>query len=257
VGGQWVGDRVEGGQLIERSAEVVQRGRGGDDRLGDMALLQVKVLGEHVSQCNGASTGPGLEGGDTRLVSESILLALFLPVLDCYIQVEGLSRVCEDLIREGVRDLLDQSLGGKVGRATDGLVGEVLTKRQTGRLLVEVLGCVLLSTRASGFRLLEMHLECKYAPQQLSLSVEAVRVSLGGMRECESYYDSPGASPREYIAVVDLSPRSSQKVPSSSSDIGRRPTEQDAIHRTRHDWLFLDALARLSGDRLQMRGMSP
>ena len=48
-----------------------------------------------------------------------------------------------------------------------------------------------------------------------------------------------------------------KKVPSSSSDMGRRRTDEDAILRRQHDWLFLDALARLSGDTWQMRGMSP
>jgi hypothetical protein len=131
------GDAIQEAELVQGAAQLLEAARGGDERLGDVALGHVKVGREDVAQGQGASTSPRLKGQHRCRIVENVVLAVVRPLLEGHIEVESLRGVGEDLVGQLVCDLLNEQLGRHVGRARDGGQGHGLAKGQARGLLLE------------------------------------------------------------------------------------------------------------------------
>ena len=120
VGDEGAGNAIEKGELIERRAKVTKAQRRGQKSLGNMALGQVKVLGEDVAKGKSTGTGPGLKRDNGGGLAVNVLLVGLSPFLHGDIEVESLGGVGEDLVGELVGSLLDKQLAGDIGRPGDG-----------------------------------------------------------------------------------------------------------------------------------------
>ncbi|CEI60630.1 unnamed protein product [Fusarium venenatum] len=157
VGNKGAGDAIEEGELVESAAKLLKAARGSNQRLGDVALGDIEVGREDVTQGERTSTDSGLEGQNLSGVSVDVLLVLGGPLLECDIEVEGLGRVREDLVGQLVCDLLDKKLGSHICRTGDGRKRNLLAKGEARRQLGEVSRVGL----GHGGRLLVRHLEGK------------------------------------------------------------------------------------------------
>ncbi|TFB07002.1 hypothetical protein CCMA1212_000529 [Trichoderma ghanense] len=126
------GEVVEKGELVQGSTEVLERPRRSQQRLRDMALVDVKIRREDVAQGEGTGTCSSLKGQDIRGVSVNVLALVGSPLLGRGVKAKGGRRVGEDLVGELVRNLLDKQLGRHIRRARDVRQRHLLAKRQGG-----------------------------------------------------------------------------------------------------------------------------
>lgn len=161
MGDKGAGHAVEQTELIQGSPQLAQAQAGGEKCLRDVALAEVEILGEHVTQGKGTGAITSLKWVDGRDGGVNVRFGGVRPFLDGDIQIEGGWRVGEDLVRELVCDLLDEKLGGHVGRSRDGGERHHLTKRKRGGDLGEggeVVGLFDGNGSARAFLVLELHL---------------------------------------------------------------------------------------------------
>ena len=120
MGGDGAGDGVQQRQLLQGRAEIRQRRGRGQDALGNMALAQIKVAGEEIAEGDVSGALAGLHGLHLGGIAIGIGLTAGSPLADRTIEVESLRRVREDLVGEGVGDLLDQGLRGDIRGPAEG-----------------------------------------------------------------------------------------------------------------------------------------
>ncbi|SPQ23267.1 36e2a951-d464-403c-a585-ae5b8d13a663 [Thermothielavioides terrestris] len=158
VGNKGAGNAVEERELVEGGPQVAEAQRGRQQGLGDVTLAEVEILGEDVAERKGAGAGPGLQRHDHGGLAVGVLLAGARPLLDGLVEVEGLGREGEDLVRELVGRLLNEQLAGDIGRPADGAEREVLLAGRDGlEALVVQLGLGARGDTARGDLVLQLH----------------------------------------------------------------------------------------------------
>ncbi len=104
------GDAVQKRELVQGGAQVAQAERRSEQRLRNVPLAQIKVLGEDVAERQRASTSPGLQGEDGRRLAIYVVLLLARPLLRGDIEIEGVRGIGEYLVGQLVGNLLHKQL---------------------------------------------------------------------------------------------------------------------------------------------------